>query len=252
MSEQVSKVKFFAPDASVLGSLTDWELQSGGSPSVSRQRAQALKANGDELKAAQYDAKVEYSLNYKPSRYSGDDGLTIPPVGKILNGAHVDSVSLTYSQTDFPVLAVTAHRHAAVDGTPATHGPCRVYPTAVVLPPRTIGVPSSLKDSAGKPIFTCPAGIGMRSIAYSLSATHLDELDGGGAHLAGQNRDGVETLTIEFTGEVAISELAIDSGWALPDSSSVAQSNEAATTTSVTIQRHLAYSTTDTPDGAEN
>lgn len=252
MSAQVSKVKFFAPDASVLGSLTDWEIQSGGSPSLSRQRAQALKANGDELKAAQYDAKIEYSLNYKPTRYTGDDGLTLPPVGKILNGAHVDSVSLTYSQTDFPTLAVTAHRHAAVDGTPATHGPCRAYSPSVVLPPRAIGVPSSLKDSVGATIFTCPTGIGMRSLAYSLSVTHLDELDGDGVHLAGQNRDGVETLTVEFTGEVAISELAIDSGWMLPDSSSVAQSNEAATTTSVTLQRHLAYSTTDTPEGAAN
>lgn len=246
-----SKVVFFNPD-SVIGTLDDWEIQEGANPSVSRQRAQALKADGDELASVQYGAQVAYSMNYAARTVTGDKGLSVPSVGKILNGRHVDSVEVSYSQTSFPTLAVSAHAHAAVDGTEEEHDACRVYAPGVVLPARAIGVPSTLKDAEGNTVFTCPEGVGMRSLTYSLATNHTDEANGDGGHLAGQNHDGTETLTLEFTGEVDVADLAVHAAWKLPDSYSRTRTNSGAHTTSVTISRHIAYSTTETPEGAEN
>lgn len=246
-----SNVIFFNPD-SVIGALADWEVQEGSNPSVTRQRAQELKANGDELQSVQYGVRIAYSISYKAKKVSGDTGLIVPSVGKIMEGKHVDSVDVGYSQTDFPTLSVAAHAHAAVDGTEETHDDCRVYVGTVVLPPRAIGVPSTLKDTEGQTIFTCPDGVGMRSLSCSLSVNHIDEPDGEGGHLAGQNHDGTETLTLEFTGEVDVADLHIDSAWKLPDTSTLGRTNTGAHTTSVTITRHIPYSTSETPEGAEN
>ncbi len=234
-----SKVKFFSPDATAFGTLADWELQSGANPSVSRQRAQALKADGDELAAVQYGARIALSANYVAKTTTGTT-LSVPKAGTVSGGAHVDSVSVSYSQTGFPTLSVEGHRHATVAGVAASHETCRTYSPSIVLPPRTIGVPSSIKGLDGKPVFTKPDDVGMRSLNYRLAVTHVDEDDGDGNHLAAENRDGVETLEIEFTGEVDVSELAIADGWMLPESSSVSQSNTAATTTSVTLVHHVA------------
>jgi hypothetical protein len=245
-----SKVIFFNPD-SVIGELADWEIQEGSNPNVTRQRAQELKANGDELQSVQYGAQVAYSMNYKGKKVTGD-ALVIPAPGSIKNGKHVDSVEVSYTQTDFPALAVAAHAHAALDGMPEAHDECRVYTPDVVLPPRAIGVPSTLKDTDGETVFTCPEGVGMRSLTYSLAINHIDEPDGEGGHLAGQNHDGTETLTLDFTGEIDIADLGIGESWKLPDSEGKTRTNAGAHTTSVTLTRHISFDEEATPEGAEN
>ena len=245
-----SKVMFFNPD-SVIGELADWEIQEGSNPNVTRQRAQELKANGDELQSVQYGAQIAYSMNYKGKKVTGD-ALVIPAPGSIKNGKHVDSVEASYSQTDFPTLAVAAHAHAAVDGTPEAHDECRVYTPGVILPPRAIGVPSTLKDTDGETVFTCPEGVGMRSLTYSLAVNHIDEPDGEGGHLAGQNHDGTETVTLEFTGEVDIADLDIGESWKLPDTEGKTRTNTGAHTSSVTLTRHIGFDVEATPEGAEN
>ena len=245
-----SKVMFFNPD-SVIGELADWEIQEGSNPNVTRQRAQELKANGDELQSVQYGAQVAYSMNYKGKKVTGD-ALVIPAPGSIKNGKHVDSVEVSYSQTDFPALAVAAHAHAAVGGTSEAHDECRVYTPGVVLPPRAIGVPSTLKDTDGETVFTCPEGVGMRSLTYSLAVNHIDEPDGEGGHLAGQNHDGTETITLDFTGEIDIADLGIGGSWKLPDTEGKTRTNTGAHTTSVTLTRHIGFDEATTPEGAEN
>lgn len=249
-TQTLSKVVFFGPEA-VTGPWTDWELQTGANPSTARQRAQALKANGDQLAAVQYGAQASYTENYVAKKVSGDAALVLPNVGAVSGGAHIDSVTVAYTQKDFPTLAVAAHRHADAAGALQAHDACRVYTPSVKLPPRAVGVPSTLKDTEGNAIFTCPAGVGMRSLTYALTVTHVDEPDGEGGHLAGQNRDGVETLTIELTGKVVTSELAIHSSWMLPDSDADSQGNTAATTKSITLTKHLAYDEAVTPEGAD-
>lgn len=249
----LSKVQFFAPEHAI-ETPADWELQTGANPTISRQRAQSLKENGDELHTVQYGAQIAYNENFNAKKYTGD--LTIPNAGAISSGAHIDTLTVTYSQTGAPTLAVTSHKHATVAGAAEAHDVCRVYEPSVILPARAIGVPSALKFKKGTAgtltdVFTLPAGIGMRSMTYVLQVTHTDVPDGDGNHLAGQNRDGVETLTLEFTGKVAVSELAIDSDWMLPDNDADGMGNTQETTKSITISKHLAYSTTATPTGGD-
>ena len=260
-----SAVAFFKP-VSVIGDLTDWELQTGGNPTIARQRAQALKKNGDQLNAVQFGAQISYTENFTAKKVttnpaSGQTGhdntlsaganLAVPFPGKIMNGAHVDSITVTYNQQGFPTLAVPSHKHANVNGTAENHDACRVYKPTVVLPARPIGVPSTLKDVNNTTIFTCPTGVGMRSLVYSLQPTHVDEPDGDGGHLAGQNHDGVETITLEFTGAVDVGDLQIAAGWMLPDNDADGQGNTQATTKSITITKHIPFDETETPTGGD-
>ena len=225
-------VVFFAPD-SAIGNLEGWEIQSGSNPSISRQRAQALGANGDEIASAQYGAQIAYSMNYKAKVFEGT--LTIPKAGAVVNGTHIDSVELAYSQTDYPSLSVSAHSHAKLDGTPKSHDTCRTYSPSLAFPARAIGIPSALTGA-----FTCPEGVGIRALSYTLTCNHVDEMDGEGEQLAGDNYDGSETLTIEFTGEVSAAELNIGNGWMLPESEAITRGNTQAHTTSITLTRHIA------------
>lgn len=253
MPTQVSKVEFFKPGA-IIAALADWELQTGGNPTLTRQRSQTLKSNGDQLNVVQYGAQIAYTENFTAKTVvetTSKTELAIPGAGEISNGAHIDSVQVAYTQTAAPTLAVSSHKHAAIDGTPTNHDPCRVYTGTVVLPIRAIGVPSTLEDKDGNTIFTVPLGIGMKSLTYGLQPTHQDEADGDGGHLAGQNRDGVETLTIEFTGKVAVAELSIDGSWMLPDSDADGQGNTVATTKSITITKHIAFDEDATPEGGD-
>ena len=234
-----SKIKFFSP-VEVTGPHTGWELQTGGNPSLARQRASVLKSDGDELAAVQYGAQYSYTENYTASAFSGN--MTVPNVGAVKNGAHVDSVSVAYSQTAAPTLAVNSHKHATVDGTAIEHDACREYEPSIILPARAIGVPVTLKKKAGDTaVFTLPEGVGIRSLSYQLQCTHVDENDGNGDHLAGDNYDGVETLTIEFTGEVDVADLNLDADWMKPDSFAHTNGNTQATTTSMTLTHHVAH-----------
>lgn len=229
----MAEVNFFeASSPAGLVNATDWEPQSGPSPTISRQRAQALKANGDELAFKQYGAQKAFTFNYKAKRVSGA-ALEIPPVGKVVSGYHVDSVTLTYSQTDFPALAVTAHKHCADDGTEQTHDPTRYYECDIDCPALPIGVPEL------EGVFTLPDGLGMRSLTVTLACNHVDEMDGTGGHLAGDNYDGSETVAAEMTGSCTVGELSIGDGWGLPESHGTAQSNTGVTTTSFSLVKHL-------------
>ena len=117
----VREAKANAPRA-VIAALADWELQTGGNPTLTRQRAQVLKSNGDQMHAGQYGAQIAYSETFAAKTVAETDGkksLAVPGAGLVSNGAHVDSVQVAYSQTDAPTLEVASHRHAALDGTPA-------------------------------------------------------------------------------------------------------------------------------------
>lgn len=237
-----SIVKFFAPVAKVISGLASWELQTGANPSLTRQRAQALGSDGDEIASVQYGAQIAYSETGIAKVTTGN--LAIPRAGQVVNGCHIDSIEVRYGQTSIPQLSINSHQHATVAGVAQTHDECRSYAGTVVLPARAIGVPTTLSDNADTPntIFTLPAGCGMRSLTYSLSLNHVDEPDSAGDHLAGDNYDGVETLTLEFTGAIVISELDIDTtNWKLPDSDADSASNTGATTKTITLTRHLKH-----------
>ena len=97
-------VEFFGTD-SIFGSLTGWEPQNGPNPSESKSYANALGKDGDELRNKGYDGKTSFTNTYVSTLEEGN--LTLPPVGDIIDGVHIDNVQVTYNQTGFNTMTVT-------------------------------------------------------------------------------------------------------------------------------------------------
>ncbi|MGN0851855.1 MAG: hypothetical protein ACI4Q3_00600 [Kiritimatiellia bacterium] len=227
-------VEFFGTD-SAFGEITGWEPQNGPNPANAKSYSNALGQDGDEIRNAEYDAKTTYTNTYVSTLTTGN--LTIPAVGDIIDGVHIDSVQVTYNQTGFPTMTVTGHKHTQGNLDANT----RKYRPSVTLPAVALGVPSEIEDAFE---LSASADCGMRSLTYTLSATHVDELNGTGGHLAGENHDGVETIAGELTGSAIIgTDLSFDSAW-FNDTNGKQQSNTGATTTSFNITKHIAKSAT--------
>lgn len=230
-------VKFF--DTTDPFSLADWEIQTGPNPNRTKQRAQALTKDGDEFAHAQYGTADSGTFTYVAKKFTGF--LAVPAVGTVTGGYHIDNWTVAYTQTGFPTLSINAHKH--VDG--AADANCRVYNPSFKVPARSIGVPSVIPaaDDEADPIFELDSGavVGMRGLSLALSVNHVDEMDASGGHLAGDNYDGTETLSAEFTGDVDPStDYDLDSAWT-DDSFSKSNGNTQATTTSLTATHHVAH-----------
>ena len=206
---------------SLFGTLTGWTPQDGVQRNFTKQVGIVLKASGDFLASQDYDEKEEISVPYKANA----SGVTIPSAGSILNGYHVDSVSVTFSQNDFVAMVVNGHKHTT--GNPDSN--CRVYAPTI----GTVGgwgCPSSLG-----PFEVGEQAVGVRSMTYNLQVNHKDELDGVGHHFAGDNYDGTETLAVNLTGA---GTFAGADGWHL-DTNGLNKGNTGATTSSATYTKHL-------------
>lgn len=230
---------------SPFGNFTGWAVTNGANPTTTKQRAQALGADGDELRHKGYDKRQTLSATYTSTLIPGSTAtyLTLPSVGTVVNGAHIDSISVAYSQTGFPTLTVSGHKH--LDGNAHVAGGCRTYAASVQLPAVEFGVPSVIPNvgtGAGNAFaLDDEAEIGMRSLTYTLGLQHVDDLDGQGEHLAGDNYDGVETLAIELTGTGTLgTDFEIGDDW-FDDSIGETPSNTAATTTSLSLSHHVAH-----------
>lgn len=228
--------KFFTPEDS-FGGFVGWVIQTGGNPSLQTGRASELGNKGDEIAFEGFDAKTSVSCVYGPTVYTGN--LTLPKIGLIKNGFHIDSVSVSYNQQGFPAMTVTGHRHDA--GSADTD--CRTYTGTVVLPARKIGVPSAIQDNASVPVdvfkLEDDAEVGMKGLTYTLSCTHVDEPDGDGGHLAGDNHDGVEKIDIEMSGEALSDEYIVGQGWFVEANAMANQGNTSKTTRSLSIVKHI-------------
>lgn len=214
---------FFNP-TSPFGTLTGWEIQSNN-PTTTQDRAQALKANGDENKSKLYNEKTSVSASYVASGSPSDTiaATGIPKFGAILNGYHVDSVSVKMTNTGFAQLDITGHKHGT-----ANHPACRTYTSSLTSVP-VFGCPASV------PGVTIPSGAGVRSVTYTLDGNHIDEPGSSGGFLAAENHDGKETVSVELCDSGTITAAT---GW---DMTSVGNgfSNTAAATASATVEKHL-------------
>jgi hypothetical protein len=154
----------------------------------------------------------------------------------VTGGYHIDSVALAYSPTDWPTLTVNAHKH----DNGATHAAdsCRTYTSALTFT-AGFGVPSSVKEGTTSIFSLSAAGIGMRSLSFSLACTHVDEQGSAGNWLAGENHDGVETLDAEFTGVPASGDLTIHADWTMT-SDGETSGNTAVDSRTVSLTRHIA------------
>ncbi len=226
-------VKFFDP-ADLL-TFTGWVRQTPNK-NTNTNRASALGADGDEIASQDWGPQTQITVPFVSTGTSGN--LTLPVVGSVQGGWHIDSFSLTYNQAGFPTLSVTAHKHGST-----AHDTCRTY-TPTLTCPAQFGIPD-LGTSAGSSFggFTVDKIVGMRSLTYSMQVNHVDENKGDGSHLAGDNYDATESVAFETTGIATITAPAAGTGqrpWTC-ESAGENTSNVAASTASATFTRHVAH-----------
>lgn len=231
------KVKFF--DATDPFGLADWEVQGGPNPNRTKQRAGALNKHGNEFAHAQFGTQDSGSVTYIAKKFTGF--LTVPNVGHIANGWHIDSWTVTYNQKGYPSLSINCHKH--ISGTVDAN--CREYAPSFKVPARAIGIPTVIHASTGEGVvFGLAEGavVGIRGMTLSMSlGGHVDEDDNEGNHFASDNYDGQESISVEFTGDVdPAADFTLDGDWT-DDNLSRGGGNTVVSTTSLTATHHIAH-----------
>lgn len=233
------------PSPTVLGffkpvdffSLAGYFIPQSNAPSISKKRAQGLKANGDEGIYLDYALETKRVDVYE-YQFAGPGSIVIPNVGQVIAAFHIDSIDVEWS-VGWPKITINSHQHAA--NAHSSANTLNLYVASIALPAQ-FGVPRSLVDLATPtPADVWKLGandtsIGVKSLKYSISCVHLDEDDGDGSHLAGENRDGVEKLDISLTGIPA--SVTIAAGWSPPADNATA-GNTAADGRTLSYEKHI-------------
>lgn len=220
-------IKFFDV-SNVFGTLTGWTQNTGSNPNITEERANALGATGDEIAWKAHGKKEAYSATFVSTALTGN--LAIPAAGSIVSDVHIDSVSVAYTAVGYPILTLAGHKHLSGEVDAA----CKTYAASITLPAQ-FGVPSTITDAWE---LETGAEVGMRGMTYTLTCTHVEEMDADGGLLGSDNHDGVETLAIELTGEAAPAEYTVDTDWH-EGSANKSQANTSATTKSLTLTKHI-------------
>lgn len=188
-------VTFFNPTAPA--GLVDemWEIQTAN-PSTTKERAQALKSDGDEAASLLYGERTTLAVTAKCTK--AEATLVLPSVGTVVDGYHIDSVTLRYSVSDWPTIELSCHKHAK--GDTSHSGTHRTYS----LPSN---IASTLKCAIGVPAGA--AGLtsgnlteGITSLTIALTANHVEAPFVGSPPMvpASDNHDGTVTVTCETVG----------------------------------------------------
>lgn len=212
---------FFNP-TSPFGALTGWAIQTNN-PTTSATRAQALGSAGDELASKMHDTRTSVSATYVLQTASE---CKIPKFGEILGCYHVDTVVISFSNTAFVTMTLTGHKHGS-----SAHPACRTYTGSLTTIASNFGCPSTVIG------MTIPQNAGVRTMTYTLQGNHQDELGSAGEFLAADNYDGNETVDVELCDSGTI---AATTGWDMTSTNS-AFANNAAQTTSATVEKHLQH-----------
>jgi len=190
-------VSFFEP-VDILGLGTGWEVQENNI-THSNQRAQGLDATGDEAASKVYDGKSAGTIVYE--LHEATEPLqALPPIGSVQGGYHIDGGQVVYNPVGWPRVTFNVHQH----DDNAHADTLRQFTPSLALVP-AFGCPRTLGG------ITVPSDAGIRSVTHGFGITHTDELDGAGDHLAGENRDGMETLAYDFTGPQGVITAPV--GW---------------------------------------
>jgi len=215
----------FFNTTSPFGALTGWEINNE-TPTSSNDRAQALNAEGDELAHAEYNAKTTVSATYVIKAITAGQTRKIPKFGEILNGYHVDSVSISFTNTGFVGMTITGHKHGS-----AAHPVCRTYTGSLAAIVAEFGCPATLTG------FDIPDNAGVRSYTWTLDGNHQDELNGTGNFLGAENYDGKESVDCELCDTGAITAA---SGWTLMTAANPT-GNTVAETSTASAEHHIAH-----------
>lgn len=223
-------VEFFNPTCPITVG-ADWDFQTCGPKQTAENYVNELGQHGDELRHATHGNRTSWSWTFVNNLDTGT--ITIPKGGLVSEGWHVDSIQIQWGRDQIkPKMTVNAHRHD--DGNPHAAGSCRTYTATVAIDAVAFGVPADLGGVA----LAAGAVVDFRSATYTLQVTHIDEPGRDGSQLAGENHDGVETLSVELTGDATADDLVIDAAWT-NDQKTKTPSNTAATTTSLNLIRHI-------------
>lgn len=215
-----SEIKFFDPtdpiNINTLLELTEdedpkWELQTAA-PEATSDRSQGLARNGDEAAWRAYNSRATNTATYKC--YAATGMLKVPRTGVVASGWHIDTAKVDWDPVGWPTLTVTMHKHTGA--TNHAENSCNTFASSIALP-AGMCIPETLTDGAvSEPVIFFDLGtsaVGLRSMSYTLACTHVDETGRDGDWLAGENRDGSETLEIEFTGQPDDADLTIHSSF---------------------------------------
>ncbi len=223
------QVKFFEV-SNVLDLGNDWCPQSS-TMSETKDREVGL-CEGDEAASQLYNETHTGSTVFK--NYSEDGSLVLPSVGEIIEGYHVDSLSVALNETAHPEMTTDYHKHHTA------HSECRTYTPTVVIP-AGFGVPTEIKDTDDGTVFKLTGlGVGLKSMTYTLTATHVDETAKNGTWIAGDTHNGNEVLEVEFVGKVEAGDMTIGSGWDVTVKDN-GDDQTAADTSSITMTRGVKH-----------
>lgn len=225
-------VGFFNPECPY--TIGNAELQSE-SPSISYQRSQALDCHGDESESHIYGGRETQNFSFKGTGTGDFTGLSVGTIATQGNKKfHMDSVAASWSTTDLPDLTISAHAHEDGDSHDSPHN------TATP----SIDLPAQFGTCAWNTLLGLNADKSVSSVSYNLGLTHEEANGCAGVAVASQNRDAVETLTIEFVGIVDVSVLTGSGkpfyGWDVTSANPGSKGNTAAETSSYTLEHHIA------------
>lgn len=234
-----SETGFFNPDDLIdintlldLEGLAQWEIQTG-TPSKSKDRAFGLDRYGDENASKEHNPNEKIVLVYECQAEEGF--LVIPKAGQIAETYHIDSLKVDYKPNGWPTLTVNAHKHTGTTGTHAADT-CRMYSSTLALPAQ-FGIPAEIKDLLDVSSFKInTTACGLKTLSYGLGVTHVDEFLT--EWLAGENRDGTETLDVSFSGIPIDADLTFAAAWHTPTDSSP-KSNSAPSSRSISKVKHI-------------
>lgn len=227
-------INFFNPG--VPSGLLDemWEIQTAN-PSTASERAAALGTDGDEAASLLYGERETLAINAKATAAAGA-ALVLPKVGQIVDGYHVDSLTLNYSATDWPTVDVSCHKHAAGTSHDSAHRTYSIPEAIAATLTGGIGVPTG---AAGLSMGSLAGGL--TSLSIALTATHVEAPYVGNPPVipASDNHDGVLTITAEVIGDTAPT---VASGFSYDKTEHAKTAgNTSNDSTSITYIKHIAH-----------
>ncbi len=206
-----------------LGSLTGWNYV-GATPTRNKDRATAADDIGNEAVSKMYNEGIEWDISLVASSTVAP---TIPPnIGAVIEDLLITRIVIGTS-AEAATMTLTVHNHT-------------VNPHSSSSGERAVAHNITLDSGFGAKDFmggTSGPDASVKSGTITIECQHVDEQNGDGDHLCGQNYGPMLTATTEWTG-VPIVEAAV--GWDVTPSTAPTV-NTGFKTTSVSGTKALAF-----------
>lgn len=176
----------FGADDLGFGTLAGWAIQSCTAVDENK-RANTLGPTGNDVASKLHDDTQQVTTVYKAL---ADPAAPVIPaaIGADVNGVTLTGISISTDAEDFATMTLTGHVHE--DG---THGTCR-----------SIAHGMSLTAGFGASAFGCALGSAtVRESSCEITCEHVDEPDGDGNTIAGENYNPKVEISVKVLGSGA-------------------------------------------------